>query len=54
MTRADPDLPQLVELVLCCAVLVHTTYSSTAAKPRYRVIIPVSRPLLPDEYRHVA
>lgn len=32
------------------AALIHTTYSSTDAEPRYRVIIPVDRALAPDEY----
>lgn len=30
--------------------LVHTTYSATPDKPRYRVIIPLSRPVSPAEY----
>src|SRR5690625_37193 len=30
--------------------LVHTTYSSTPQAPRYRVIIPLSRPVSPAEY----
>ena len=35
------------------AYIVHTTYSSTAEDPRYRIIIPLDRNVAPDEY-HVA
>src|SRR5690349_5850379 len=44
------DLPDVVELLLGCAAIVHTTYSSSPDDPRFRIIIPVDRPLLPDEY----
>lgn len=47
---AKASLPGLVELVLGNAALVHTTYSSSPDQLRLRVIIPVDRPLLPDEY----
>lgn len=50
---ANPHLPDLVDAVLGCAAIVHTTFSSTADHPRYRVIIPLAEPLLPDEYAHV-
>jgi predicted P-loop ATPase len=35
------------------AYILHTTYSSTVTEPRYRLIIPLSRIVSPDEY-HVA
>lgn len=44
------DLPDIVEMAFPYAAIVHTTYSSTPDQPRYRVIVPVDRPLLPDEY----
>jgi putative DNA primase/helicase len=44
------DLPDVVELLLGCAAIVHTTYSSSPDDPRFRIIIPIDRPLLPDEY----
>lgn len=34
--------------------LVHTTFQSTKAEPRYRVIIPLDREVAPDEYRAAA
>lgn len=35
------------------AYILHTTFSSTVLEPRYRLIIPLSRKVSPDEY-HVA
>lgn len=32
------------------AFIIHTTFSATSAKPRYRVIIPLTRKVLPQEY----
>lgn len=46
----DEGFDQLVRDTLPYAVLVHTTYSSTPGKPRYRMIIPTDRSLAPDEY----
>lgn len=34
--------------------LVHSTYNSTTAEPRYRVIIPLDREVGPDDYEHCA
>lgn len=50
----DVDHPEpgfLVDaLMLPYRVLIHTTYSSTPEEPRYRMIIPLDRPIAPDEY----
>lgn len=35
-------------------MLIHTTFSSTPDKPRYRVLIPLSRPVTPFEYETAA
>ncbi|VDR32702.1 Uncharacterised protein [Arthrobacter agilis] len=35
------------------AAVAHTTFSATAEAPRYRVIVPLSVPLSPDDYRAV-
>lgn len=35
------------------AAALHTTWSSTPDDPRYRLIVPLSRPVDPDEYRHL-
>lgn len=50
----ETTLPELVELVLGSASVVHTTFSSTPENPRYRVVVPLSRPVLPDEYAALA
>lgn len=44
------DLPDVVELLLGSAAIVHTTFSSSPDDPRFRIIVPVDRELLPDEY----
>ncbi len=48
--KARADLPEKVA-ALGCAALVHTTYSHTTDTPRYRVSLPLSRWVTPDEYR---
>ena len=55
----DVDHPSIgfedtLELMLPYAAAVHTTFSSTAKEPRYRVIIPLDRPVAPDEYHTAA
>lgn len=53
----DVDHPQMEFMAnveqLECAYILHTTYSSTDDEPRYRLIVPLSRTVTPDEY-HVA
>lgn len=39
---------QVLFMDTCC--LIHTTYSSAPDQPRYRLILPTSRKLTPDEY----
>lgn len=36
---------------LGCALALHTTWSHTPEKPRYRLLAPLSRDVTPDEYR---
>lgn len=36
------------------ASIIHTTYSSTDEEPRYRLIVPLSRTVTPDEYHTAA
>jgi putative DNA primase/helicase len=52
--HADPSLPDKLDLVYGWRSVVHTTWRSTPAAPRYRIILPTSRPVDPDEYAHVA
>jgi putative DNA primase/helicase len=49
----DADLPAKVA-ELPHAALIHTTFSSTADKPRYRILVPLDRPVLPEHYRVAA
>src|SRR5690606_17042840 len=48
------SLPDEVDLVLPCASLVHTTWTHSPDQPRYRVIIPLSRDVTPEEYHALA
>jgi putative DNA primase/helicase len=48
------DLPDIVDLLLGCTAIVHTTYSSSPDDLRFRVIIPTDREMLPDEYQVAA
>lgn len=52
----DHDVPAWAELVALFAGVdsfTHTTWSSTAAEPRARVFLRLSRPVTGDEYRRV-
>lgn len=46
----NADFLVKVELLLPGAAIIHSTYNSTPDQPRYRLIIPTDRPMLPDEY----
>lgn len=46
----NPDFIDKMELLFGYAAVIHTTYSSSPDDPRYRVLIPLSRKVLPDEY----
>lgn len=45
---------ETVELILGCAAVLYSTHSSTPRAPRLRLVIPLSRPVDPDEYTAVA
>ncbi|MEI6415256.1 MAG: virulence-associated E family protein, partial [Pseudomonadota bacterium] len=49
---AEDSLPSQV-FYYGCQYVVHSTRKHTAAKPRYRVIFPLSRPVTADEYQAV-
>jgi len=38
---------------LGCALAYHTTWSHTLQQPRYRLLVPLSRDVTPDEYRMI-
>lgn len=51
----DVDTPpehfiDVVEMVWDNALIIHTTFSSSAKQPKYRILIPTDRPMTPDEY----
>lgn len=50
---ATPDMPDQFEMGFVCGgyeFIVHSTRRHTEEKPRLRIILPVSRPVLNDEY----
>lgn len=51
---AKGDLATSVEVILGCACVVYSTHSHSPGAPRVRVIIPMTRPITPDEYPAVA
>lgn len=55
----DVDYPDMgftadVAMLLPYAFAMHNTHSSTARAPRHRLIIPLDRPVAPDEYHTAA
>jgi hypothetical protein len=51
---ADTPSPDFVaDMIGGSLALIHTTFQSTPAEPRYRVIMPTDRDMLPDEYHAV-
>lgn len=46
----DRDFMDVVEATWPHALLAHTTYSSAPDQPKYRLIIPLTRSVAPDEY----
>lgn len=52
-----PDSDFIVEALSALEgskALIHTTFNSTPDSPRYRVIVPLDRPVAPDEYHAIA
>lgn len=43
-----------VQLILCCAAVLYSTHSHTIKAPRLRLVIPLSRPVSPEEYEAIA
>ncbi|OCZ54329.1 virulence-associated E family protein [Dehalobacter sp. TeCB1] len=53
--HADDGFSFAVELVLGgCAYAIYSTHSHRSQRPKYRLIVPVDRPMNPDEYAAVA
>lgn len=52
---ADPDFPMEVEILLHdVPYLIHTTWRHTSESHRYRLIIPLSRGVTPNEHKELA
>ena len=60
MLTLDADQPQesfrddLKRVLGSCAYVLYSTHSHTVDNPRYRVIVPLSRDVEPDEYQAVS
>lgn len=52
--HASQDIPEQVEMFFDFRCLIYSTHKHTAENPRLRLIIPLSRPVSPDEYVAVA
>lgn len=51
---AGEDPWPTVELILGCAAVLYSTHSHTAKAPRLRLVLPLSRPVSPEEYEAIA
>lgn len=47
---AKGDLWASVEMMLGCACVMYSTHAHSPAAPRLRLVIPLTRPITPDEY----
>ena len=50
----DTDPWPTVTLALGCAAVLYSTHSHTLRSPRLRLVLPLSRPVSPDEYGAIA
>jgi len=48
--HADPEFLQRLAALIKYKCLIYSTHSHTTDKPRYRLVIPLSRTVTPDEY----
>ena len=51
---ADEDFWEQIEMFFDFRCLIYSTHKHTPEKPRLRLIIPLSRPVTPDEYTAIA
>lgn len=54
MDYAAEDIPEQMEMFFDFRCLIYSTHKHTKEKPRFRLIIPLSRTVSPDEYAAVA
>ena len=50
----DYDPWSTVTMIFGCAAVLYSTHSHTAKAPRLRLVLPLSRPVSPDEYEAIA
>lgn len=53
ITAGEDPWPTVV-LILGCAAVLYSTHSHTAKAPRLRLVLPLSRPVSPEEYEAIA
>lgn len=51
---AGEDIWDLIEMMYDFTVIMYSTHSHTPKTPRYRLVIPIDRPVNPDEYEAIA
>lgn len=51
-TEADPWI--VIPMILDIAAVVYSTHSHSSKTPRYRIVIPLDRPVSPEEYEAVS
>ncbi len=54
MDHATADIPEQVEMFFDFRCLIYSTHKHTPEAPRFRLVIPLSRNVSPDEYAAVA
>jgi len=51
---SDEDPWTTITLIIGCAAVLYSTHTHTSRSPRYRLVIPLSRSVSPDEYTAIA
>lgn len=51
---AEPGLLEDLEMFLGCGYAVYSTHKHSPEKPRFRVLIPLDRPVTPEEYEAIS
>lgn len=51
---APAGLDEDLEMLATCAYAVYSTHKHTPEKPRLRILVPLDRPVTPDEYEAIA
>ena len=54
MDHAEADIPERMEMFFDFRCLIYSTHKHTPESPRFRLVVPLSRNVSPDEYAAVA